>query len=558
VTTIVRRVVRFACCLALFVAACFSTSAARGDEGTSPPRLVVVVSVDQFAYAYLDRFHDNYSPDGIFRRFEETGAVFTNCHHRHAFTLTGPGHSVFLTGAYPNTNGIVGNDWYDRTRGKGVYCVADADYPTIGGKKEDGISPRSLLVDTLGDVLKLDTAGKAKVIGLAIKDRAGVLMAGHSADAAYWFDSATGNWVTSRYYRDDLPGYLRVFNESDIAEQYADSEWRLLLDASRYQHHRDDDSPLEKPPAGMTRAFPHRLSSANDPHYYNQVTTSPAGNSLTLLAAREIIVGEELGSDDVPDILAINLSSNDYVGHAFGPYSLEVEDMCYRTDVQLGELARYLDKQVGEGQWTMALSADHGVAPNPEFARERKLPAARNPLGSVGKMKEQLEKVLREALGVAESEPALVETVRDHEVFLHRDHKSLQGDRYIEAQRIVRDWLLEQSSVVAAATREQLLSGSGGGGLDEAMRLAYHPRRSGDVLFVMSPYDINGSSAATHGAPWNYDSHVPLLLMGSGISPGRFDRPVSPAALAATLARILVIEPPAANVEEPLAEALFP
>jgi hypothetical protein len=224
--------------------------------------------------------------------------------------------------------------------------------------------------------------------------------------------------------------------------------------------------------------------------------------------------------------------------------------------VQLGELARFLDKQVGEGNWTMALTADHGIAPIPEFAREKGLPALRDPLGSAADVEKRLDQVLREALGIEASEPSPIEKVRGHEVFLRRGHKALQGDRYIEAQRIVRDWLLEQNSVAAAVTREQLLAGGGGTEIDEALRRSFHPRRSGDVLFVLAPYCMTGSLATTHGSPWKYDTHVPLLLMGSGVRPGRFDRPVSTAALASTLARILRIEPPSASVEEPLWEAV--
>ena len=312
------------------------------------PRLIVVISVDQFCADYLIRFQDNFSTnpkESLFRTILQNGAWFPNCHHSHAFTYTAPGHAVQLTGAYPSTHGVIENDWFDRESGKSRYCVSDPTVEVIGLASQKPMSPRVLLVDTVGDALKLATNGKAKVIGVAIKDRAAILLSGHRADAAYWLEK--NQWVTSSYYRKDLPGYLRILNEGKAIDQYRGKTWELLLPREKYHNQGEDDNEFENPPTGFTAAFPHALVKDGEltpEKFGEQVLVSPFGNDYTLLAAREIIDNEKLGADNIPDLLAINFSSNDYVGHAFGPLSFEVEDMTYRTDRQLAAFTQFLDE----------------------------------------------------------------------------------------------------------------------------------------------------------------------------------------------------------------------
>ncbi len=518
------------------------------------PQLIVVISVDQLCYEYLHRFREGFHDEGLFRAIERQGASFDNCHHRHAFTFTGTGHGALLTGAYPESHGIIGNEWFDRASGDTVNCVSDAEFPVVGTVGSDeGISPRNLRVSTLGDVLKLSTAGKAKVFGVAMKDRAAVIMGGHSADAAFWFDDKSGNWVTSRYYRDDLPGYLRVINESGAAEKYAGQTWNLLHDRDKYHHYRPDDSPHERPRYGMTNAFPHKLPAVDDPNYYAHMSVTPFGNELTLLAAEEIVTNEQLGLDEMPDLLCVGLSSNDYVGHSFGPHSLEVEDMVYRTDVQLGQFILFLKRHLGDRPWVLAVSSDHGIPPIPEYAKELKLPAERDPLGDLGQVEQELEKLLRTRIPSMNGTVPIVQKVETNQVYLH---DAGGDDTFNRAQRVVRDWLLQQSCVAAAVTREQLLSSDIQSSLESSLRRAFDPKRSGDVLFVLKPYHIHGPAPTTHGTPWHYDTHVPLLLLGTGIRPGHYNENVSPAALAPTLARLLDIDAPPASVEMPLDQAL--
>ncbi|MEX2176614.1 MAG: alkaline phosphatase family protein [Pirellulaceae bacterium] len=541
----------------LFVslAAVVASSTSAADR----PKLVVVVSVDQLCQDYLVRFRDNLSPAGAFARVFDQGAYYTQCHHRHAFTVTAPGHSVQLTGAYPNVNGIVGNNWFDRFTGKDVYCVSDSDVDVIGAASDRGMSPKNLLVETVGDVLKLQTAGRSQVFGVAIKDRASILMTGHQADTAFWLEKNV--WVTSNYYRDDLPGYLRVLNEQQAIERFRGKTWELLLAKEKYHNNGPDENDWENPPKGFTSAFPHQIAgpgelTPND--FAEQVLFSPFGNELTLEAAREIVTHEQLGKDAFPDLLCINFSSNDYVGHAFGPHSLEVEDLTYRTDLQLGEFLRWLDESLGEGNWTFALTADHAVAPIVEYARQFKLPAVRNPLGSSKAVQGQLEAHLRQHLNVPQDAQPLIQKVEGNQVYLQHDHAtfvSQELDKYALAQRLVRDWLLGQPHVVAARTRDELADG-GEGKLNQQLQRAFHPRRSGDVLFVLAPYCVPGSKGTTHGSPWHYDTHVPLLLVGCGIHAGQHARPVSPACLASTVAELVGCNHPSANCEQPLREAL--
>jgi Type I phosphodiesterase / nucleotide pyrophosphatase len=281
-----------------------------------------------------------------------------------------------------------------------------------------------------------------------------------------------------------------------------------------------------------------------------------------------VIADEQLGKDEFPDLLAVNLASNDYVGHAFGPESLEVEDMCYRTDRMLGEFADFISERLEGRHWILVITADHAVAPIPERLARRKVPAKRDPFiadskKGPGDLHEMLEAHLRRSLGVGQSSPSVVLAVIESQVYLRDDHPSLTGPSFLQAQRLTRDWLLARDFVAAAITREQLIAGSSHSAIEMALRRSFHPRRSGDVLFALVPYDILGGNAATHGSPWDYDTHVPLLAISfgkgrgnRGVIPGRFQRSVSPACIAPTLAAFLHVPPPGGCVEESLVELL--
>jgi hypothetical protein len=543
----------------LFLAALLPWSRERSAASESIPRLVVLVSVDQLPARYLTEFRELFAADGFFARVDQRGAWFDNCHHRHAFTITGPGHSVMMTGTDPARTGIVGNSWFDRRGGASVSCVEDGRYKIVGSASADkGVSPHNLLAPTLGDTLKQATAGKAKVFGVSWKDRSGVLMAGHAADACYWFDEGSGNWVTSTYYRDDLPGYLRNFNESSGAARFAGKAWELLLPKEKYRYFVPDDNRFETNIPFFGRSFPHQLPKAARGPYFTLVGLTPFGNELTLAVSALVIEHENLGQDETPDILCIGLSANDYVGHAFGPHSLEVQDITARTDRQLGGFVDFVDSKLNGAPWLLVLSSDHGVAPIPELAASFKLPAARNPLGSLDALEAKLESRLRAELGPPGEDRHYIQKIEPGEVYLRQEIPELYGQRFSEAQRVVQKALVELPSVAAAHTRDELMGGGSGSRLLGQLRRSFNEGRSGDVLFALTPYSIQGSrNAATHGSPWSYDTHVPLLWLGAGVRRGRYAASVSPAHIGPTVSRVLGQEVPAGSVVEPLIEVVL-
>ena len=509
--------------IAVAVAALLAVS--QSSFSQSKPKLIVVISVDQLCYNYLEQFRKGFSDDGLFHAIERNGASLTNCYHRHAFTFTGPGHSVMLTGAYPNRTAIIGNGWFDPIWRRDRYCVEDPNEAIVGlpeGEAGKAMSPASLQAETLGDVLKRSTAGRSKVFGVSLKDRAGILLAGRRAGA----------------------------------------KWELLRPKDRYILARRDDYEYENDGYGLGRTFPKTLATADDPRFDKQLPVTPIGNQLTLEVALLILDFEELGKDDVPDFLGIGLSSNDYAGHEYGPFSLEVQDMTLRTDQLLGQFVRQLDDRIGRGNWTLALTADHGVAPLPEFLEQLdRVPTIRNPLGDtdLNELHELLEGKIRQRLGDPPEGERFVLEAEVNQVNLNRDPVVLSGKRLKDARMIVKAALLENGAVHAAYTRDEILSARREDGLLLShFTRAFHPERSGDALFVLSPYTIQSKLAATHGSPWPYDTHVPLLLLGAGIKPGVYSQQCSPAHLGPTLAALLEVESPMHAVEPPLKNLLLP
>jgi len=537
------------------------------------PRLIVVMAVDQLSYEFLIRFRDRFQAGGFFHLAERQAAWFTECHHRHGYTVTGPGHSVIMTGTYPYRNGIIDNEWFDQRLRSKRYCVEDPSMPIVGApytKSEYvGVSPANLLVPTVGDAWRDATEGKGKVLGVTLKDRAAVLMSGIRPSGVYWFDVNTGKWVTSRYYRSELPRYMKEINAGDFVTGYAGKVWTPLYDADAYHPQHPDESPFEGETDGVSRAFPHRLPTELTAKFYKQLLISPFGNELTMRVVQLAIEAEELGMDDVPDILNVGLSSNDYVGHNYGPYSLEVEDMTYRTDKLLSEFVQYLDNRIGTGRWTMFLTADHGVTPIPEYVVTQGLPGKRKPLGDLAAFVERLEARLATRFGPPRTPQHFVAFMDAHQLFL--DRRSFENlDAYIAARAVVRDFFLQSDSVAFVATRDELIAGRAKAQLADEyqpflardsqilklLQRSFNADRSGDVIYAYKPYQIQSTHPASHGSPWTMDSHVPLIVLGCGIKPAKCDRPTSPAAVASTVAKLLGIDPPSANEEQPLQEAL--
>jgi len=521
---------------------------------TDRPRLVVVISIDQFRADYVNRFASHYLPAksggklGGFRFLAEQGAYFPDAHYSHIPTATGPGHATILTGSIPALHGIVDNDWYDRETKKVVYCVDDAKSQTVGGPSNP-MSPRNLLVTTVGDELKMATNGKAKVVGVSFKDRAAILLSGHAADTVIWFDTLNGAWVTSDFYRSTLPAWVQKVNAEKRPDAEVGQVWTPLLPTSEYQFARKPPFEQNSPDA----VFSHKTDGAGKSKY-RAWTTSAFGQQYVFDTVKTALTEEKLGQDDVPDLLAVNLATNDYVGHAYGPNSPEVEDISIRTDRMLSDLFNTLDKQVPGGMKsvTVVVTADHGVLPIVEESNNPyRLPATRIPDGAV-------EKAVNAALVAQYGSGAWVESVQGPHIYLNRT--------------LIASKQLKMTEVGDAVVRA-LPSIPGVFGGYSALRVAegevadwpwtklvtnnLNPRRSGDVFVLESPGSFFGDGTGTgHGSPWSYDNHVPILLGGFGIKRGINNETVHVADIASTLCRLLGIELPTGNVGHPLAKAL--
>jgi predicted AlkP superfamily pyrophosphatase or phosphodiesterase len=536
-------------------------AAVANAAGAAPvrPRLVVLISIDQFRADYQTRFWDLYLPPdgkggvGGFRWLMERGAYHTDAHHDHFPLYTGPGHSIHFTGATPYKSGIVGNEWFDREMNDVRYCVRDPKSPLVGAPDPDGkkgVSAITLRVSTVGDELKMATGGQAKVWGLALKDRAAVLMAGHLADGVLWYDDQTGAWISSRYYRKDgtLPKWVSDWNGQKKIDAFFGKSWTLSVPATALKRLWTPDNKFATDPYKLGTSFGpngHKIDGGltqPGPAFYKAFTYTPYANGYVLDTARELIRQEKLGQDETPDILAINLSTNDYIGHAYGPDSAEVLDVTFQTDRQLSRFFQFLSQAVPGGlqSVTIVLTADHGVAPIAEAAREAGFPAG---LYDEKALSEAVEKALDDALGAGDWSKSLSEA----NFYLNLDELKAKGIAPERAEEIAAAAFRRQPGIYNAYTRSQIL---GGRMLDNeiARRVArsFHPKVSGDVVIVPEPFWVPNYAAtgATHGTPYAYDTSVPLLLAGAGIKPGRYTQRVSTLDIAPTLSDLLgVLQP---------------
>jgi predicted AlkP superfamily pyrophosphatase or phosphodiesterase len=507
------------------------------------PKLVVVLVIDQFPYDYLMRFQPFFGKGG-FNLLLDGGAVFTDCRYDYATTVTGPGHATLLTGTYSNLHGIVENEWYDRARHRQVYCVEDLSTLTVASRHRasatPGFSPRKLIGSTLGDELRAATDFRSKVVAISLKDRAAVLMGGHSPTATYWYDSGAGRFVTSTYYAPALPAWVDEFNQQAPAKPYCGEKWQALAEtpgASGKVLGQFAASPDEPCP---------------DPKFLGWLNETPYMNQIELAFASEAVRNERLGQGPETDLLAVSLSVNDYIGHAFGPYSPEVADTTLRTDRYLATFFADLDKLVGlENVW-ITLSADHGVAPNPAFILEHKLgPGNAQPAA----IRSAAEKALTEAFGAG---PWVEEA---DEFYLYLNHETLKKRNVPEskAEEVAAQAATSLPEVAAAFTRTQFLTGSlPDSPLARKAANSFNPKRSGDVFLVLMPYavPVSGATDTSHGTPWNYDAQVPLIFWGSAFKPGFYTTACQPIDMTATLAAILGLTQPSGTQGTPLTSAL--
>ncbi len=516
--------------------------------GTPPraerPRLIIVITIDQFRNDYLDRFRPHFVEGGFNMLLQ--GARFTNCFHAHAVTATGPGHASLATGAHPRTHGIIGNDWYDREQKRIVNCVEDPRErqvaSALGPEASRGASPRLMSGSTFGDELRQATNFESKVISISLKDRGAILPGGRTANAAYWFSTDSGRFVSSTYYMNALPEWAERFNSSAPGRKYCGKPWQALP---------------ETPGAGG-RTF-REFKSEDDPgcesaQFYQWLRSSPYITDVQLAFALEAVRQEDLGQRGVTDFLAVSLSANDAVGHTYGPYSPQVADVTLRTDRALAGFLSEIDSLVGLKNVWILLSADHGVAPTPAFIKEHRLGRGNSPIP-------QPRTVVQDALTQALGKGEWVEAASAGYIYLNRTALAKKRVEPEVAERVAAQALERIPGAAAVLTRSQLVRGGMvPRGLAEKAALGFNADRSGDVMFILEPFALPNlpETQATHGSPWNYDAHVPLIFWGKAFRPGTYHTPCQTVDMAPTLSAALGLSMPSGVEGKPLMEAIAP
>lgn len=539
-------------------------------------RLVLLIVVDQFRYDYLERFGDLFGQNGL-RRLMRDGASWTQSNYDHMPTYTAPGHGTMMTGAYPAETGIIGNEWLDRASGKRITSVSDDQTKLLGSNPNAyGSSPHRLIGSTVGDELQFVTNGRSKVIGISVKDRSAILPAGRFADAAYWFDTFSGNIVSSTYYFEALPNWVATFNNAKPADKYFNAKWERLLPEAEYVKRAGPDTPSWEAvgsASGDTNAFPHWITGgATSPGraYYSHLDHSPFVNELLLSFAQQAIVNEQLGRDDDPDVLSVSFSGNDYVGHRFGPYSHEAMDVALRTDRQIGALLDFVNERVGLSNTIVAFTSDHGVSPIPEHAAELGLGGSRlkreDLFATIGKAisarynpqgkspDPSADYLLKDTVAGTTREWFINSNLYFNYDALRRDGVSVE-----EFSQVVVSAALTFPGVARAFSRTQLLRGATSitDPIERRVLHGFHPARSGDVVIVPEPFKYLGDTiTATHGSAYSYDTHVPTIIMGTGVTPGRYLEPASPADIAPTISALIRVTAPTNATGRVLIEAL--
>lgn len=514
------------------------------------PRLVLQITVDQLRgdlpAKYLDKMGE-----GGFRYLLNKGVVYKNAHHAHSNTETIVGHATLATGAYPADHGLIANVWFDRKSGEMTYNIEDARYPllTVGADvnkdtevdptqavaRTDGRSPASMLVSTFSDELAIHTAGQAKIFGVSVKDRGAVSMAGH-AGKAFWFSKVAGEFVTSQFYYDQYPEWVNAFNATKPAQRYANQSWELSLDRAEYLYGDKDDQAWEASFGAFGRVFPHPYGQGDDKYFTTLLTLSPAGDELTLDFAKQLIDNEDIGADSITDYLSVSFSSTDYVGHTFGPSSLEAEDNLLRLDRTLATLLDYVDKKVGLSNTLIVLSSDHGSPDAPPLLNEYGIEAGYVDYASWDKQAGITS--LKKKFGIGQE---LIQTFFPPYVYLNRELIRQQGLDQEEVERAVAKEMMKFDGVSLAISSAALMNGRvADTDINRLILNSHNPSRSGDVFVVFEPNwfinDFDGLTvAATHGSPWRYDTYVPVIFAGAGLKPQRVYREIETVDVASTL-----------------------
>jgi len=523
------------------------------------PKLVLQITVDQLRGDLPMRYAGRLG-EGGFRYLWTHGIVYRNAHHAHANSETIVGHTTLATGTHPSVHGMVGNVWFDRETGFTTYNVEDPDYrlltagadvdedseidPTQRAARSEGRSPAAILVTTFSDELIASTGGRAKVIGVSVKDRGAISMAGH-AGTAYWFSKASGEFVTSTYYLDQYPTWVNDFNATRPAQAFASTSWSLMHPREGYLFGNSDDREWETDVAGFGRVFPHSYGDGSSRYFTTWLTLSPAGDRLVLDFAKQAIINESLGSDDTPDYLSVSFSATDYVGHVFGPSSLEAEDNILRLDRTLAELLAFVDERVGLENTLVVLSADHGGPDSPGYLNSLSIPA-----GYIKPETWDSESAIDRIKSTFGIEGELIASYNHPYLYFSDEVRNKSSIDQEKLESAVVDELMKFPGVSLAVSSAALRRGNlQDTDLMQSVKLNFHVKRSGDIYVVFEPNwfinDFEGLVvASTHGSPWLYDTYVPIVFAGAGLEPQTVDRRVHTVDIAVTLSALLNIKPP--------------
>ena len=549
----------------------FSSTMTYAQNSKNTPKLVLQITVDQLRGDLPTRYYDRLGEGGL-KFLWESGVVYRNAHHGHANTETIVGHATLATGAHPSNHGMVGNLWFDRESGVVTYNVEDPRYrlltqgadvdadaeidPTQRAANSEGRSPAAILVTTFSDELRSSRGGRSKAIGISVKDRGAISMAGH-AGTAYWFSKAGGEFVTSNYYLDSYPEWVSDWNKKQLPQSYADTAWNLLRAQDSYLFGASDDRQWETDVGGFGRVFPHSYGNGESPYFTTLLTLSPAGDELVLDFARAALTGEKLGQGEYTDYLSVSFSSTDYVGHVFGPSSLEAEDNILRLDRTLATLFEFVDKQVGLANTLIVLSADHGGPDSPGYLNSLNIPA-----GYIEPESWDKEAAIKRIKDQFKIEGQLIEKYAHPYVYFSAE---VTENRSIDTEALetaVVEELSKFSGISLAVSSSALRRGKvPDTQLHRLVLNNFHAKRSGDIYIVFEPNwfinDFDGLTvAATHGSPWRYDTWVPIVFAGAGLEAKTVDRKVQTIDIAPTLSAYLGIKPPSGSQGIPLKEVL--
>ena len=519
-------------------------------SSATKPKLVVGIVVDQMRNDYIYRYWDRYG-NGGFKKLVNNGFYLRNAHYNYVPTITGPGHASIFTGTTPRVHGIIANDWYDKVNDKELYCVKDENVKPIGTDvKSRKRSPVHLLSTTIGDELKVNSNGKSKVFGIALKDRSAIFPAGHAANAAFWYDDSTGYFISSSWYVNELPTWLNEFNAKQVPNTYLKKGWNTLKPIDTYTNSMADNNKYEKAPNKKdTPTFPYEYSNYLKPGMYGMLKETPYGNTITKDMAIACLKNEKLGKDEFTDLLTISFSSPDIIGHEYGPRSVEIEDVYLRLDLELEELIKTLDAEVGANNYVLFLTADHGAAEVPNYLKDNKIPADYFD-------EKELEKQLRQYFLKTFNDEKILIGCFNQQVFLDEDRLDKINKQYVEQK--LCDFLVTLDPIAEAYPSTVLKNGSFDGRDAKAlMQNGYNHQRSGNVAYGLKPgWMDHEKTGTTHGASYSYDTHVPIIFYGHGIEKGSSLNYYKITQIAPTISDLIKVNYPNGCTDDPIEKVI--